>query len=243
MNGNTICKNRRAVFAAFIALSIGAPAFAALSPLGFGLFVSGKDEYGSNVAVAFPQPEDSVYGFNFSAINGKLDDMYGLCVAGFVMNTENVVGIEVSGIGNLSKNADDGVIQISGLANSIGDSGDGVQIAGFLNCAEDFIGLQVGSINCSEGSCKGVQVGAINVGGGARSGYELKGVQIGCINSADNLKGVQIGACNAVEKSLSGVQIGAFNFIGKSFSGVQIGVINVLVSSDVQILPILRAAF
>lgn len=235
MNENTIWKNRKATLAVLAALSIAAPAFAAWSPLGFGFFATGDSD-----SPAFPQQDDSVYGMNFSIFLGSLNEMYGLCVAGVVMLTENVAGIEIAGLCNYSKKADDGVLQISGIFNFIDGYGDGVQIAGFLNGTQDFTGLQVGSINLSEGSNNGVQVGAINNGGAAKG--DLCGLQIGALNAANELKGTQIGAVN-LATMLHGVQIGAVNYVEQDFKGVQIGAINLVKSSDIAMLPILRVAF
>lgn len=184
-------------------------AFASWSPIGLGLAVLLEEGHRPGAAAAFPQPDDSVYGLNFSIYTGWLDEMYGISIAGFFMETDEVAGLELSGFVNETKWADEGVLQVAGIMNIVEKEGNGTQVAGIGNRAEDFTGIQIAAL-CNVMSGWGV------------------GVQIGAINSAENLKGVQIGALNIVEEN---------------FSGVQIGAINILRSSDVPTLPILRIAF
>ena len=136
-----------------IAISLAIHASAGWSPIGFGIV--GVDGW------QFPSPDDSVYGLNIGLYVTSLDTMYGLSVASIVSMADDVAGIQLSGMGNISKNASNGVLQVATM-NLLKQEGEGVQI-GFLNGAYDFTGVQIGAINCVEGNFSGVQIGLINV--------------------------------------------------------------------------------
>ncbi len=124
------------------------------------------------------------------------------------------------------------------IGNGVDGSADGLQIAGFYNA----IGLSDGSfqvagfLNKSRQDFTGVQVGCLNF-----ADEEMNGLQVGLGNVNCSLNGLQIGAFNKSYEG-GGVQIGVVNAASR-LSGVQIGLVNYNADSLVPLTLLLNMAF
>jgi hypothetical protein len=139
---------------------------------------------------------------------------FGLQIAGFFNSTGiRMTGFQLAGIGNEA-----GVMtgfQVAGIYNKAGISLDGFQIGGLVG----IIGTAAPD-DFEPKSC-GVQIAGL----AAVSNGLFEGLQISCVNWADEFSGIQIGAINYA-RELRGIQIGVLNFSGsianKNFRGFPI---------------------
>ena len=71
--------------------------------------------------------------------------------------------------------------------------------------------------------------------------WDVKGLQVGGWNWAENCDGVQIGFVNTAD-CMRGLQIGGINVTRKMY-GVQIGFLNIIEDNDVPFFPVLNWYF
>lgn len=201
---------------------------------------------------------DKMYGIQFGLLAaGIQNEGYGLQLAGLTSVMESSEG----------KNY---VVQISGLANNpvfwYPPSFNGIQIAGLLNGAGKFNGVQIGLVNLlaighafQAGLCN-IQLPPdgsnflIQFGGYNRMEY-ASGFQFGIVNSHKFFKGeetilnpvsnkvAQFGIYNDAFNDVKGFQLGIVNR-AKKFTGVQLGIINIVPKQNsifgLPLLPILN---
>jgi len=143
-----------------------------------------------------------VYGLRLGVWVGEdyKTDVSGVGIGLLVMNSDEVRGIQLAGLGNTA--GDMWGIQL-GAFNSANNV-YGVQIGFMSDCTiafsstMDVYGVQVGVLNSAR-NVRGVQVGVVNDVTGywaKENGTGVRGLQIGILNTATNLKGVQIGVLN-----------------------------------------------
>ncbi len=102
-----------------------------------------------------------------------------------------------------------------------GDSAGILLSGGYNVCLGECYGLQLASVNFTEGAHCGLQIGAVNMTWG------LRGMQIGAVNATSDGAGWQIGLYNMAE----------------SFSGIQLGLINMNIGSPLMMMPLLNVWF
>ena len=179
---------------AFIALH---HAEAAVSPLGIAIMPP----------VQFPPTDFTITGARASALWGRHRYMYGVDAGAIGNITEQgSAGISVAGIFNYNMGTITMVgLQAAGILNYNNNklTGVGVQVAGILNqnIAESHLyGVQVAAVNlANHTNIRGVQVGLWN------EANDVAGFQIGVINTAQNLHGFQIGLLNTCRNGLFSV--------------------------------------
>lgn len=98
----------------------------------------------------------------------------------------------------------------------------GIRANLFYGRNNDVFGVDLGVINCVDGSMKGVQFGIVDF-----IHNDVKGCQYGAVNIVrGTFRGLQAGFVNWTESALSGVQIGAYNFCLTAINGIQVGLFN-----------------
>ena len=138
-------------------------------------------------------------GARLSLLWGHHRDIYGLDF-GVLGNISEVsfTGLAISGIFNVTHGATHVIgLQAAGITNVNVQKTSvyGVQLALGVND------------NIAESDVIGLQLAAINLG----DHTDIKGLQVGLYNTAQNVYGLQIGIVN-VAASLHGIQIGLVNF-------------------------------
>ena len=159
-----------------------------------------------NIFPPFELPSDTavITGVRFSLLWGKQQSVYGLDI-GVLGNVTYVGagGTEVSGLFNVTHGKTVIVgAQAAGLnnVNTNTTSVLGVQAAAGLN------------FNSSETTIYGVQVALLNIG----PRTDIRGVQLGLINTARSVVGLQIGLINKAA-SVHGLQLGFMNINDSGF--------------------------
>ena len=146
-------------------------------------------------------------------------------------------GVQIAPFGNVASCLEG--VQVAGLINkSDGYHADGLQLALGMNVSRRMRGVQAAMWgNKSTERLSGVQLGLFNLAEG-----ELRGVQIGSMNGAKKtLCGVQVGLLN-YGADVRGLQIGIVNS-AHHLEGVQIGLLNYAADAAVPCLPLLNARF
>jgi hypothetical protein len=169
----------------------------------------GGDVRGAQLAGFLNLSVGSLYGVQVSGgANINLDTLRGIQVAaGSNFNLGNMYGIQVAGGSNFVKRNVDG-LQISGTANITFGSVNKLQVAGWGNYARSVRGIQVaGFINLCRDSATGIQLSSF-----ANSAGKLVGLQLGLINTTDELNGYQLGFINVSKQTTGGLQIGFFSY-------------------------------
>ena len=126
--------------------------------------------------IQFPEP-----GFDVGGL--RLNLFYGRCC--------NFDGLDFGLVGVSDNHANGWLINVVTMAR-----GDG-------------LGLHTGGVNYFSGDFKGLQIGFANwidsgdmfQFGGYNGGYDVQGLQIGIINTANKLQGLQIGLVNIISNS------------------------------------------
>lgn len=103
-----------------------------------------------------PQGE-SVTGLSLNVIYGETASTAGIELGFFVNNSNNLVGLQGSGLANISANMELGAQ--FGTVNIV--RGTGIQV-GMINYSEQFRGIQLGMINYAQ-SLQGLQLGLANI--------------------------------------------------------------------------------
>lgn len=180
-------KSIRLLLAA-LSISVSAPAFAAVSPLGVSIVPP----------VQFPADDFSITGLRLSLLYGRQRDVYGLDLGalGNITN-QRFVGIAMSGLFNINH----------GMTTVIGLQGAGV--VNWSTQKLNVYGVQAASINIveAESSVTGLQFALVNLA----SHTAIRGLQVGVYNVARSVYGLQIGLVNVVD-NLHGLQLGFLNF-------------------------------
>lgn len=122
-------------------------------------------------------------------------------------------------------------VQLAGLANNFSMNRTtiymaGIQIAGIVNIAGDIKGIQLGAVNDAY-SVTGIQLGLFNyLTPPHDTGHEIRVLQLGAYNKAEEMNGLQFGLSNNAE-NVTGIQLGVINRAIK-LKGLQLGVLNIL---------------
>jgi hypothetical protein len=105
--------------------------------------------------------------------------MSGIGVAGLATVAEREIhGLGIAGLATASERF--AGIGIAGLAVATGEEMRGIALAGGVTGAGDLVGLAIAPYNRYEGVQRGLTIGLFNWA------TELRGVQIGLLNRADN---------------------------------------------------------
>lgn len=128
--------------------------------------------------------------------------------------TAGVNGVEIGGIFNINK-GDSKYLQLAGVFNLVGGNFTGLQLAGVNNRALDTVkGVQIAAfINKGERQVNGVQIASLH-----NEAHQLRGVQIGLINSADTSEGISIGLLNIIRNGFYKVSLSANNLMNTNLS-------------------------
>jgi len=126
------------------------------------------------------EPDDKVIetfvnGAQLLAMVNAIDSVNGLQCGGVNFARSYVNGVQIGGYGNITENELNGV-QIGGFNNITDNELNGLQVSLVLNLAGHGSGVQLGGWNDSKTSFCGMQLGLIN------TADDLSGVQIGLIN-------------------------------------------------------------
>ena len=136
----------------------------------------------------------------------------GIQVAGLAnVAGESFGGIQAAGLANVTGNEGWGA-QVAGLANVAGETLRGVQVAGFVNVAGAQADVQVaGGVNVAGEGVRLFQVaGLANV-----AASEMRGLQVaGLANVAPDVRGIQIGLYNRAEEH-TGLPIGLVSYVDR----------------------------
>ena len=100
--------------------------------------------------------------------------MCGLAIAGGINWTDTMGGMQIAGLANRN-NDNSGGFQIAGIVNTTRNTWTGASL-GFLNYADNLVGLQLGVINFVQQFGTGVQIGLFN------AAQQFSGIQIGVLN-------------------------------------------------------------
>ncbi len=180
-----------------------------------------KDTIPFSLTLAHPlstAPTDKgVVAFNAALINGQVDELQGVSVAGITSRiTGPMMGYQGSIIANITEDRAAG-FQVGGVVNSARAGFRGVQSAWLVNRAkENMMGVQSGFINVAE-QMKGLQIGFINISD------NLDGIPLGIINVAGNGKQSAI----AYATNFSGVNVGAKFIVNRIHSVISFGTVDI----------------
>ncbi len=133
---------------------------------------------------------DTVHGLNLGPISAHVSgEMKGVQASLLINDARTVVGMQVSGLSNLSLSALRGV-QITPLTNLSRGIREGVQIGGLNVVSGDMRGVQTGIYNYADTLC-GMQIGIVNV-----NDRNPKGFQLGLVNLSNDSTGIRLGLVN-----------------------------------------------
>ena len=119
-------------------------------------------------------------GMQISAFYNETKGMFnGYMLCGFINRSENLIGAQITGVGNIAKEV------------------YGAQLA-LVNVADTVVGAQLGGVNFAT-SLAGVQLGGINMVESRSSTPGMRGIQIGAFNYAATCPGgAQLGVVNII---------------------------------------------
>jgi hypothetical protein len=143
-------------------------------------FVSEGDLNGVHVAGLATVAEGNLRGIHLSGLASVAEGrMSGIGVAGLATVAEREIhGLGIAGLATASERF--AGIGIAGLAVATGEEMRGIALAGGVTGAGDLVGLAIAPYNRYEGVQRGLTIGLFNWA------TELRGVQIGLLNRADN---------------------------------------------------------
>lgn len=143
----------------------------------------GNKTFGANVAGLLSVTHDGVYGLQASGITNYIGGrVTGFQMAGLTNFSEEVRGLQLSGLSNAARNSLHGV-QVAGISNLLAGDGYGMQWAVAMNISTGFM--------------RGVQLSMRN------SADTLMGLQLGLINICNINNGVQVGLVNYSRDTLT----------------------------------------
>ena len=141
----------------------------------FGANTARKSFIGLQTAAAFNFSNEDSYGLIFSLFNMNNFEVYGLSLDAVGYN-RNVYGLEVNVLGTMTDRTMAG-LQLSGLANVVGEDMYGVHAAVGANFARRVHGLQVALIYNQTDLLWGCQISLVNMAFACDHGF-----QIGLVN-------------------------------------------------------------
>ncbi len=192
-----------------------------------------------NIAAGF------TYGVKGVELGGGLNlnrrDIVGVQLSGFgnIIGGQ-VIGLQATGGVNLNR-ADVKGLQAAGFSNSIGGSTVGLQMAGFMNTNKGPVtGVHAaGFLNLTGNTVTGLDASgfvnlAMNVQGLQATGFvnyvrrDLYGVQVAGFSNVNinDVHGLQVSGLFNYARNVSGVQIAVFNYASSYDKGVPIGFIS-----------------
>ena len=134
-----------------------------------------KTFIGLQTAIAFNYSNEDAYGLAFSLYNMNNCEFYGVSVDAVGVN-RNIYGLEVNLLGSMVDKVAGG-LQVSGLANVVGEDAYGAQIALAANFTRRAHGFQAALIYNQTDLLWGCQLGLVNMAFACDHGF-----QIGLIN-------------------------------------------------------------
>ena len=197
--------------------------------------------------------------------NVSTADSSGLLLAGLGNGVDGTHRGVMLSLGVNNARVLDGV-SLALLFGGHGEAVRGVQMGGLWSMNSTLSGVAASAVNFATYRQDGVVVGLVNWAGRKAAGVQagafnqavdgMDGLQLGLFNTADELRGVQIGAMNSASAPDSaGAQIGLVNVahhatlqigllnLARHLEGVQIGLLNYAEDATVPCLPILNARF
>ena len=140
-----------------------------------GANVARKTFMGLQTAIGFNYSNEDAYGVAFSAYNMNNCEFYGVS-ADIVGVNRNIYGLEANLLGSMTDKVAGGV-QVSGLANVVGEDAYGLQAAIGGNFARRAHGLQLALVYNQTDLLWGCQIALVNMAFACDHGF-----QIGLIN-------------------------------------------------------------
>ena len=141
----------------------------------FGANAAHKCFIGLQTAAGFNFSNEDAYGLAFSLFNMNNQEFYGLSLDAVGYN-RNVYGLEVNVLGAMTEQMMSG-LQISGLANVVGEDMYGVHAALAANFARRVHGLQLALVYNQTDLLRGCQIALVNMAFACDHGF-----QIGLVN-------------------------------------------------------------
>ncbi len=141
----------------------------------FGANTARKCFIGLQTSVGFNFSNEDAYGLAFSLFNMNNLEFYGASIDAFGYN-RNVYGLEVNLLGSMTERTVGG-LQVSGLANVVGEDMYGAQIALGANFTRRVHGLQAALVYNQTDLLWGCQIGLVNMAFACDHGF-----QIGLVN-------------------------------------------------------------
>ena len=195
------------------------------------IFLYTPKAFGFSIAVApyvaVPPFVSSAYGLRLSIFSGYHENMYGLDL-GLIGNitTKTHAGTSISTIYNYSREQIVGGLQFAGVTNVVYKSlhGFGLQLSGanVVLGKGDFIGWQLGFIG---NTAHKVNIAGFQLGTLFNTAKNFWGFQFGMIGFAKNLGGVQFALVPLTAKTMGGIQIAGLFGYAKDIRGAQLGLI------------------
>jgi len=192
--------------------------------------------YGTNKELA----EQTTNTFSFNVLWGRNGGLNGVEVGGFVNTiTHNVRGFQFAGIGNHVEGDMQGG-QLATIFNynkgftkgvqaslfNIANTANIIQIAGIANFIQsDFEGVQAALVSNYAKEKADMQFSL-----GINKASEVKTLQVGLMNIADNVAGRQIGLVNIAKKTEQ-TPFGFLNIIEHGYNKIEVGVNDALYAS------------
>ena len=213
-----------------------------------GLRLADEDAVGwTPLAIGIATPVQLPWGINKW-------DVFGLDVNVFYSDAPKMYGIDVGGLGAVTR-GDMGGLQVGGLINFAMKDVYGIRATfggniangtvygadfGGIGFHRDVYGLEIEFLGGISENFNGVQVGGIaNV-----TVKDLYGVAIAIGgNYARVMNGLQIGALFNMTEELHGCQIGLVNYAQECPGGFQIGLVNIIMENVLPVLPIFNMSF
>lgn len=173
----------------------------------------------------------------FLSYNSNSPVIFSLNILGGTV--EEVRGVELGGVINIDrKNV--GKCQLAGVANLVGGTSEGLQLAGVINTAGNLKGVAAaGVLNFAAkngGKCQLAGVG--NITGDSVKGFQSAGVfnisedihgfqLAGVLNSTGNAHGLQVAGIMNDSREVQGVQVSGLINRTSALKGLMLGVINI----------------
>jgi hypothetical protein len=140
-----------------------------------GANVARKTFAGVQTALVFNYSNEDAYGLACSLYNMNNSEFYGMSVDAIGVS-RNMYGFEVNALGAMTDKVMGG-LQVSGLANVVGEDAYGVQVALGANFARRAHGLQLALVYNQTDLLWGCQIGLVNMAFACDHGF-----QIGLVN-------------------------------------------------------------
>ena len=181
-------------------------------------------------------------------------DVYGLDLNLFYSDAPEMIGLDIGGLAEVTREESKGVM-IGTLLNLACKDVYGVRLGVGINYAiHDVYGVELGLIGIRQ-NIKGVDLELLGTAQRNVSGFQLGGLAnvtseqsygctlaVGC-NLARKAYGLQFAAIFNMTEELHGCQIALVNFADDCPNGFQVGLVNIIMSNTVKVLPLVNGYF